>query len=350
MQNPETAVRSRYSEGAQAREEALCCPVDFNPQYLTVLPEEILERDYGCGDPTPFVQVGDTVLDLGSGAGKVCWIAAQIVGPEGRVIGVDMNTEMLALAGEHHATIAGRVGYDNVEYRRGMIQDLRLDLDQVAAELAAAPVADTDGWLRLRELEGRLRAEAPMIPDGSVDVVLSNCVLNLVRPEDKRQLFAEIFRVTKPGGSVAISDIVADRDIPQDMQEDPELWSGCISGAYREDLFLQAFVDAGFYGVEIAKRDARPWQTVQGIEFRAMTVRAFKSAEDPHLERDAAVIYNGPFAEVRDEDGQCFVRGQRAAVSTQTSQLLQKAPYAGMFTPLDAAGVAIDRQGSSGCC
>src|SRR5262245_46763488 len=90
----EKAVRERYSGGAQAKEDALCCPVSYDPQYLKALPDEILERDYGCGDPSQYVKRGETVLDLGSGAGKICYIASQVAGPEGRVIGVDMNDDM----------------------------------------------------------------------------------------------------------------------------------------------------------------------------------------------------------------------------------------------------------------
>jgi arsenite methyltransferase len=272
----ESAILERYSNGARAREEALCCPVSFDPRFLAVLPDEILERDYGCGDPTPYVQRGDTVLDLGSGAGKVCWIAAQIVGPAGRVVGVDMNRDMLELAREHHARIAARVGYDNVRYHRAMIQDLRLDLDALDAELRDAPVASADAWLGLRQKIDALRRGSPLIEDESIDVVLSNCVLNLVRPDDKDRLFAEMYRVVRQGGRVVISDIVADRAVPRAMQEDPELWSGCISGAFREDRFVEAFAGAGFHGAEILSRDKEPWRTVEGIEFRAMTVRAFK--------------------------------------------------------------------------
>ncbi len=334
VQNPEAAVISRYSAGAQAREEALCCPVSFNAQHLKVLPQEILERDYGCGDPTPYVQEGDVVLDLGSGAGKICWIAAQIAGPKGKVIGVDMNLDMLGLARQHHDDIAKKVGFDNVSYRRGMIQDLKLDLDRLEKALAAEPVASTERWLSMRQMEDDLRAKQPMIADESVDVVLSNCVLNLVRPQDKAQLFAEIYRVVKTGGRVAISDIVSDEDIPLAMQQDEDLWSGCISGAYREDLFLEAFAQAGFHGVEMVKRDEQPWRTVNGIEFRSVTVQAFKGKEGPCLERNQALVYNGPFSRVHDDDGHAFVRGQRMAVCDKTFKLLQRAPYAGQFTPI----------------
>ncbi|MCA8944198.1 MAG: methyltransferase domain-containing protein [Planctomycetes bacterium] len=332
---PEDAVVKRYSAGAQAREAALCCPVTFDPRHLKVLPDEIIERDYGCGDPTAYVREGDVVLDLGSGGGKVCWIASQITGPNGRVIGVDMNTEMLALARQHHATIAERIGYDNVTFHRGMIQDLKLDVDVLAAELSANPVDSADAWVGLRLLEERLREESPMIADDSVDVVLSNCVLNLVRPEHKARMFEEIYRVVKNGGRVAISDIVSDEDIPLEMQQDADLWSGCISGAYREDLFLEAFADAGFHGIEIVKRDAEPWQTVNGIEFRSITVQAFKGKAGICLERDQAVVYKGPFSAVRDDDGHTYYRGERMAVCDKTFRLLQREPYAGMFEPIE---------------
>ncbi len=117
----ERAVKERYSQAAGAREEELCCPVSYDPKYLSVIPEEIRERDYGCGDPSAFVRAGDVVLDLGSGGGKICYIAAQIVGREGRVIGVDANEEMLALANEYRHSIGEQIGYHNVEFRKGRI-------------------------------------------------------------------------------------------------------------------------------------------------------------------------------------------------------------------------------------
>ncbi|MDQ3198228.1 MAG: methyltransferase domain-containing protein, partial [Verrucomicrobiota bacterium] len=93
--NAETAVRERYAAGAKAAEAKLCCPVDYNPEYLKVIPQEVIERDYGCGDPSKYLRTGETVLDLGSGTGKICFIAAQVVGPGGKVIGIDMTDEML---------------------------------------------------------------------------------------------------------------------------------------------------------------------------------------------------------------------------------------------------------------
>src|SRR5690606_23936369 len=120
-----------------------------------------------------------------------------------------------------------------------------------------------------------LRQSSPLIADDSIDVVISNCVLNLVRREDRRQLFSEMYRVLKNGGRACISDIVSDEDVPAHLQRDGQLWSGCLSGAFREDEFLAAFEDAGFYGVEIVARQSEPWAVIEGIEFRSMTVRAF---------------------------------------------------------------------------
>jgi ubiquinone/menaquinone biosynthesis C-methylase UbiE len=270
-------VRERYSAAAQAPEAALCCPVSYDRRFLEVIPPEILERDYGCGDPSKHVQAGETVLDLGSGGGKIAYIAAQVVGPTGRVIGVDCNDEMLSLARKYQREIGDRLGFHNVEFRKGRIQDLRLDLERFDRFLAEQPVRSSSDWLRAEEYAHTLRSSSPLIPDQSIDVVVSNCVLNLVRNEDRRQLFAEIFRVLKANGRAVISDIVSSDDVPPELQADAKLWSGCISGAFREDRFPAAFEFAGFARVEIIERQANPWQTIGTLEFRSVTVRAFKS-------------------------------------------------------------------------
>jgi len=327
MKDIETAVRERYGAASKMKQEALCCPVEYDPRYLRILPDEIIERDYGCGDPSAFVKAEDTVLDLGSGGGKICYIAAQIVGAEGKVIGVDTNTEMLALANKYRAEMAEKIGYGNVEFRYGRIQDLRLDLKLVDEYLRENPIKTADDFFAYETFVAQSKAEKPLIADDSIDVILSNCVLNLVKPEDKEQMFAEMFRVLKRGGLVAISDIVADEDVPVHLQNDPELWSGCISGAFREDLFLKAFEKAGFYGIEIVKRDEKPWRVVEGIEFRSVTVTAYKGKQGACLERNQAVIYKGPWKKVIDDDGHVLERGERMAVCDKTFQIYSKEPY-----------------------
>jgi len=327
--NVEQAVRQRYSAAAQSREASLCCPVEYDDRYLKLIPDEIIERDYGCGDPSRYVQPGDTVLDLGSGGGKICYIAAQVAGPQGRVIGVDCNDEMLELARKHRAGMADQLGYANVEFHKGRIQDLKLSLDRLELHLEKHPVRTSSDWLNAETHAQHLRDTSPMIPDESVDVVVSNCVLNLVRDEDRQQLFHEIHRVLKRGGRAVISDIVSDRDIPVALRNDPGLWSGCLSGAIREDRFPVAFGDAGFYGMEILQRQSEPWMVVEGIEFRSLTIRAWKGKEGPCLERMQAVIYRGPWKSVTDDDGHSLVRGERTAVCDRNFQIYSRAPYAG---------------------
>lgn len=335
-----TSILERYSEGAKARQEDLCCPVDYDRRLLEALPGEIVERDYGCGDPSRYVRAGDTVLDLGSGGGKICYMAAQLVGDTGRVIGVDMNDDMLALARKYRGEMAARLGGDRVEFRKGLIQDLALDLEATEGWLSEHPVTDAAGLMALQDRQAAQRREAPMIADESVDLVISNCVLNLVEERDRRGMIAEICRVLKPHGRVAISDIVADEPVPDELKKDPQLWSGCISGAFHEKAFLDAFVEAGFVGVGYDKWQAEPWRTVGGIEFRAVTLVAAKPAGGARVDRGHAVIYRGPFAEVRDDEGHVFPRGERMAVCAGTYRLLTEGPYADDFVgippPADA--------------
>ncbi len=332
--DPEAAVRERYARAARAREPQLCCPVSYDPKHLKVIPQEILKKDYGCGDPTRYVRSGDTVLDLGSGAGKICYIAAQIVGPAGRVTGVDFNTEMLALARKHQAQVAAALGYDNVRFHRARIQDLALPLDDLDAYLKANPVRSAEELRRFEEFQGRLRRAAPVIPDESVDVIISNCVLNLVREADREQLFRQMFRVLKRGGRVAISDVVSDEPVPEAMKHDAELWSGCIAGAFQEAAFLAAFERAGFYAITLDKYDQRPWKTLRGIQFRSVTVTARKGKQGPCWERNQAVIYKGPWKKVEDDDGHTLLRGQRMAVCDKTYRILTSEPYASQIIPV----------------
>ena len=244
------AVEARYGAAAQQQEACLCTPVGFNPALLRVIPDVVIERDYGCGDPTRWVKHGDRVLDLGSGSGKNAFICSQIVGKSGSVTGVDRNADMLALSRAAIPVVASAVGFNNVRFVDGAIEALD----------ALTPTGEL------------------LIADASMDVVLSNCVLNLVNPSARDKLLANIRRVLAPGGRVAISDIVCDQVVPLRLQQDPDLWSGCISGAWQEQAFLEAFEALGFEQVCYADRSEKPWRLVDGIEFRSVTLIA-------HLER-----------------------------------------------------------------
>jgi arsenite methyltransferase len=324
----ERAVSERYSAAAEAAEPALCCAVKYDARYLEVLPEELIERDYGCGDPARYVRSGETVLDLGSGGGKICYIASQIVGPQGRVIGVDMNDDMLALARKYRQEIGQRIGWQNVEFHKGRIQDLALDLERFEQVLRAEPIADLSGWLAAHRRAESLRSQHPMIPDDSIDVVLSNCVLNLVQPADRHQLFAELFRVLKPGGRAVISDIVSSAEVPPHLQQDPKLWSGCISGAFEELAFARAFEQAGFGGLEIVERQSAPWTVVEEIEFRSVTVQAYKPVPAPRGAQPGVVIYRGPWRSVVDDGGIELRRGEPTEVPAATRHQLAREPFA----------------------
>ncbi len=327
----EQAVQARYGGAAHQAEVGLCVPVQYDTSLLEVIPEEVIKKDYGCGDPSRYVRQGETVLDLGSGSGKASFMISQIVGQQGRVIGVDFTEEMLALAKRHQVSIGERLGFHNVEFRRGKIQNLRLDLDLMDQYLYSNPVHSLTDLFKLREFEERLSREQPMIPDESIDVVVSNCVLNLVRPEDKKQLFSEVYRVLKRAGRIAISDIVSDEPVPDSMKEDPVLWSGCVSGAFQEEELVGAFEAFGFYGIHVEEMPSEPYQTVQGIEFRSITLTAYKGKEGPCIERNHAVIYRGPWKQVVDDDKHTFPRGARIAVCDKTYEICSKPPYQDQF-------------------
>ena len=237
----ESIVKERYSEGAAECQQSLCCPVSYRPEMLEILPQEIIDKDYGCGDPSLYAREGDAVVDLGSGGGKICYIAAQIVGASGRVIGIDMTDDMLDLAERYRGEMADKLGYDVVEFRKGYIQDV-----------------------------------GEIVEPGTVDLVVSNCVLNLVAEDARQRLIEGVFSALKPGGRVAISDIVSSEPVPQQLKRDPELWSGCISGAYERGDFLAAFSAVGFEEVRYDSVITPPWRTLDGIDFFAATVCAVK--------------------------------------------------------------------------
>ena len=327
----EANVSERYAEGANELQEALCCPVDYDASLLKILPQEIVERDYGCGDPSRYVREGDVVVDLGSGGGKICYMAAQLVGENGRVIGVDMTDDMLDLARRHQSAMAEKLGGDRVEFKKGYIQDLALNVDALEEKLKKSPIQDAEQLNLLESWKQQQRDQQPMIADDSATLVISNCVLNLVDKKDRQQMIEEIFRVLKPGGRVAISDIISDENVPESLQQDPTLWSGCISGAFEEKEFLQAFIDAGFVAVGYDKWDDQPWQVVESIEFRSVTLLATKPSKENLYDAGQAVLYRGPYSKVQDDLGNIFPRGERIAVSRRTFELVSEGPYAKDF-------------------
>lgn len=206
--------------GSVAKQRSSCCgPQASCCSGAAVKPDHpVPEAELGlsCGDPVAFshLRPGDVVLDLGSGGGKDVFLAAQKVGPTGRAIGVDMTPEMIELARRNAEKFQKRTGLSNVEFRQGEIEHLPIE-------------------------------------DASVDVVISNCVINL--SPDKPRVFREIYRVLKPGGRMVVSDIVLNRELPKSLREDEDLLVACIGGALLREVYLAAIRSAGFWTVDVLK-------------------------------------------------------------------------------------------------
>ena len=241
------AVKERYATAAIAVKKggSSCCssssrakdPItsDLYGEEVQSLPAEAVAASLGCGNPTLLAQLnrGETVLDLGSGGGIDVLLSAKRVGPEGKAYGLDMTDEMLELARENQR----KAGVQNVEFLRGEIESIPL-------------------------------------PDNSVDVIISNCVINL--SADKERVLREAFRVLKPGGRFAVSDVVRTREIPDQIARSIEMWAGCIAGALHQDTYRAYLAHAGFEDIDLETTrvyrlaDAAGWLSEAGIDVRAL--------------------------------------------------------------------------------
>jgi arsenite methyltransferase len=319
----ESAVVERYTKGACEDTPNLCCPATYPRELLELLPEEIIARDYGCGDPSRYVRSGDTVLDLGSGSGKMCYMAAFVAGSNGAVIGVDMNDEMLALARKYQREMIERLGGTQVSFKKCKIQDLVLDREELAHWLSENPIRGMEDLQRLDSWKAE-RRKSPAIKDQSIDLVMSNCVLNLVSREERKDLARETFRVLKAGGRIAISDIVCSREVPQYLQDDTSLWSDCVSGASQLTELLGIFKAVGFVDLNLDQWSPQAWKVIDGIEFRSATLTATKPSQAPCLFLGHTVIYRGPYLEVRDDEDHIFPRGAAVSVCERTYNHMMK--------------------------
>jgi ubiquinone/menaquinone biosynthesis C-methylase UbiE len=209
----------------------------YTEAELTSIPEGA-NLSLGCGNPTGMadIKVGETVIDLGSGAGIDCFLAAQKVGPSGHVIGIDMTEAMIRKAREN----AAKAAHANVEFRLGQIEQMPVD-------------------------------------SNTADMIISNCVINLA--PDKSAVFAEMFRVLKPGGRFVVSDIVAKGTIPDEDRKDMELWAGCIAGALEKNSYLQIVREAGFVDLDIKSEVEYDFKKSENFALTSMTLQAFKPAK-----------------------------------------------------------------------
>ena len=321
VEKPRKIVQEFYGQAAETPQAELCCPTKYAPDDVGHIPQEVLDRFYGCGSPVTSAnpQAGEVYVDLGSGAGIDCFIAAKRVGPTGRVIGVDMTDQMLEVARENQRLVAQSLGYDAVEFRKGFLEEIPVETK-------------------------------------SADIVTSNCVVNL--SPDKPKVFAELWRILKDHGRAVIADIVSDREVPPHLKVNERLWGECIVGALTEAQFLAMLEQAGFYGLSVMKKTF--WKAIEGFNFYSVTVQGFKFEKTQgctYLGQTA--IYRGPFHAVFDEEGHCFPRNVALSVCTDTAAKLSQPPYAGLFTIVEPDGSTKElalaaccpsTNGSSGCC
>ena len=289
-----------------------CCVEGSPPAYIreliTAIHDEVRAKFYGCGSPIPEALEGCTVLDLGCGSGRDCYVLAQLVGASGRVIGVDMTDEQLAVARKHVGYHMDRFGFPqaNVEFRQGYIENL----------------ADAG------------------IEDSSVDVVVSNCVLNL--SPAKEAVFAEILRVLKPGGELYFSDVFADRRIPKHLFEDPTLLGECLSGAFYTEDFRRMLTKLGCADFRVVT--SRPLSIsdpaiaakIGMVGFSSATLRTFKLPFEDRCENYGQVAtYRGTLTHAPHrftlDDHHVFETGRPAAVCGNTAAMLRDTRFAPHF-------------------
>ena len=303
-------VLERYSEAARKPAAGLCCPKSYDREMRSHIPEEAFDHNYGCGGPVAKagLRPGEVVVDLGSGVGIDCFVAARLVGSKGRVIGIDMTDAMLAKANQFRMAVAKNLGYDVLEFRKGMIEDIPVE-------------------------------------SNSVDVVLSNCVLNL--SPDKALVFDEIHRILKPGGRIVISDIVSDREVEKKHRDQKELWTDCYAGALSVGALLKIFADAGFRG--LTQTDESSWKEIAGYNLSSLTLTAYKFADKAKVSAYGEyAIYLGPYASVQDERGNAFARFRPTLVDENTASMLRLPPFAASFLVVGRAVLADASRSSAG--
>jgi len=305
-------VNEFYATAAMQPQKELCCPSSYNPADLSHIPQEVLNISYGCGSPVTQANIkpGESVLDLGSGGGVDCFIAAKMAGEQGQVIGIDMTDEMLRNANASKEIVARNLGFDNVWFMKGFLEEI--------------PLADE-----------------------CVDVVTSNCVINLSTQKEK--VFQEIFRVLRNGGRFVISDIVSDKEVPLSMKQDKKLWGECISGAVTEKEFFHITKKLGFYGLEVVNRYR--YKEVERVKFYSITARAYKYNKSKECVYSGQyAIYNGPLSSVSDDDNHTYPVGIPIEICTDTAWKLSNPPYKGMFIISDMQNKDVKISCGPQCC
>ncbi len=296
------SVREFYGQAAQAANEDIVNPFAHGQAAVDFIPEVAKKRSYGCGSPVldAVPGPGETLVDLGSGSGVECFMAAAEVGEEGQVYGIDMTDAMLDLARGSMDEVAARLGYANVQFKKGFLEEIPLE-------------------------------------DGCANVVISNCVINL--SPDKRQTFQEVIRILKPGGRLVVSDIVTDEPIPTTIKNDSQFRGECLGGAMLQEDLMAMLRASGFTAIELIKRF--PYRQVDGAQFYSLTFQAWKPAAIQEVE----VIYRGPFASVHTENGRLLLKGKRTRLPLADVQALGDSLFV-----VDDRGAVTNMEMASSCC
>lgn len=306
-------VQEYYGETLKTKDDLLtsaCCPTDAMPAYLRPLVanvhDEIVSKFYGCGSPIPPKLDGLTVLDLGSGSGQDCYVLSQLVGENGRVIGIDMTDQQLDVARKYIDYHTEKFGYakPNISFVKHFIEDLS------------------------------------SIENASVDLVVSNCVINLA-PE-KEKVFAEIYRILKPGGELYFADVFADRRLGAALKADPVIVGECLGGALYTEDYRRQMAALGFHMSYTVSNSVLPVDNealkpkLAHINFTSQTVRAFKiDAEDREEDYGHRAKYDGSIAEASDsftlDQNNKFATGEWVAISGNVANILSLSRYADGF-------------------
>ncbi len=300
-------VREFYGQAALAANQDIVNPLAPAQEQADYIPQDSRKRSYGCGSPVTDAapQPGETLVDLGSGSGVECFMAAAAVGAEGKVFGIDMTDEMLHLATTSKQEVTARLGYDNVEFRKGFLEQIPLE-------------------------------------NTCADIVISNCVINL--SPDKRKTYQEIFRILKPGGRLVISDIITDITIPPSIKNNVLYRGECLGGAMQQEELVAMLEAAGFVAVHLLKRF--PYRQVEGMDFFSLTYQA----ERPHTkeemgENNTFCIYRGPYSAVYTESGLLLVKGRRTKVPDSDLVLLDDSVFI-----LNEQGAVTNLLMTNACC
>ncbi len=302
-----SSVREFYGEAALAAKEDIVNPLAPAQAEADFISDKTKKHSYGCGSPVTdgAPQKGETLVDLGSGSGIECFMASDAVGESGQVYGIDMTDEMLLLANGSKAEVAERLGYDNITFKKGFLEAIPLD-------------------------------------EGTADVVISNCVINL--SPDKRMTYQEIFRVLKPGGRLVVSDIVTDTAIPARLKNNVRYRGECLGGAMQQEQLVAMMETAGFAAIRFIKRF--PYRQVEGMDFFSLTYEAIRPpAPVESIKSCCDVLYRGPHRAIYTESGILLLKGRRTPVPVQELAWLDDSVFV-----LDDQGAVSNLEMENSCC